>query len=93
MPDEIIFLCDEAKAEAITYTLYAGRAKDINPHQDAVTSGDRKSYGWEIVLLLGLESSAYNNADSLALFALGVDLIDQGYSILLNGSVKGSKDE
>ncbi|XXH03993.1 hypothetical protein Hte_010402 [Hypoxylon texense] len=77
---DTMFLLDQTILHEITHTTYAGHSKDIDV---------LNSYTWENVIRLSSNPDGWKNAESLAFFGLGVDLIRKGYTIQKSGNVKG----
>ncbi|KAI4861724.1 hypothetical protein F4820DRAFT_464439 [Hypoxylon rubiginosum] len=76
---DTMFLLDQTILHEITHTTYAGHSRDID---------GGNSYTWENVIRLSSNPNAWKNAESLAFFGLGVDLIRKGYTIQKSGNVK-----
>ncbi|KAI1778075.1 hypothetical protein F4818DRAFT_438251 [Hypoxylon cercidicola] len=81
---DTMYLLDQTILHEITHTLYAGYAKDV---------AGGNSYEWKNVRTLSKGSTGWQNAESLAFFGLGVDLIRQGYTVQENGNIKKSKNK
>ncbi|KAL7622784.1 hypothetical protein AAE478_006463 [Parahypoxylon ruwenzoriense] len=76
---DLFYSLDQTILHELTHTDAAGHSKDIE---------GGNSYQWNNVHRISTTSNAWNNAESIAYFAMGVRLIDEGYKISEAGGVK-----